>query len=79
MKLNELVKLLPPKTDVTLEIIEETTPNGIYAEEILERYPHAVDYEIVNIEPGIACLEDNDEPTLMVEVTNAKGESECLG
>jgi len=78
MKLNELVKLMEPKTDVTLEIIEETTPNGIYAEEILERYPHAANYTIVSIEPAIAYLEDNTEPTLMVQLTNRKeSELEC--
>lgn len=70
MKLNELTKVLLPNTDVTLEIVEETRPTGLYAKEILEKYPHAKNYEVISIDPGIAYLEDNNEPTLMIEVSN---------
>ena len=76
MKLTELINVLLPEADITFEIKEETRPTGLYAKEILEKYPHAKNYEVISIEPAIAYLEDNSEPTLMIEVSNGQEESQ---
>lgn len=73
MKLKELVNVLAPNENVDFVIRGETHPNGMYAREVLESYPHAENYEVIEVASEIAHLEDNLEPTLFVEVTNGKG------
>lgn len=70
MTLIELIYRLEPDTEVTLEIVEETAPAGMYARDILERYPHVKHCEVVNIYP--AWYTDDSKkiiPILGIEVS----------
>ncbi|MTD40091.1 hypothetical protein GIX45_16030 [Erwinia sp. CPCC 100877] len=75
IELIELINVLDPKTDVTFEIVEETCPSGFYAKGVLEKYPHAIHYQVTKLDAGYYTNEAGKiMPTLVIVVSNGKRE-----
>lgn len=75
MKLHELLKVVNPEEDVTFEIIESTYPAGMFAGEVLQKYPEASEYNVISVFPATTYCEGNEDVhTLCIEVSKYKKE-----
>lgn len=72
MKLKDLLSVVDPMQDITLEIAELTAPEGIYAKDIKKLRPMALEMEVVDIHTAYINVEDSVETTLGVVVTGGK-------
>lgn len=72
MKLKDLLKVVDPMQDITLEIAELTAPEGIYAKDIPEMRPMALEMDIVDVHTAWYNAEDSIETTLGVVVKGGK-------
>ena len=72
MKLKDLLKVVDPMQDITLEIAELTAPEGIYAKDIPEMRPMALEMDIVDVHTAWYNTEDSIETTLGVVVKGGK-------
>lgn len=72
MKLKDLLEVVDPTQDITLEISELTAPEGIYAKDIQRLRPTAVEMDIVDVHTAWYNGEDSIETTLGVVVTGGK-------
>lgn len=70
MKVKELVKVIPPKTDIAFEIIEDTFPEGYYSHELLDKFPSSAECEIIWVSPSIAYDTPQGTPSLHVEASS---------
>ena len=69
MKLKDLLNVVDPMQDITLEIAELTAPEGIYAKDIQKLLPMALEMEVVGVHTAWYNGEDCIETTLGVVVT----------
>lgn len=86
MKLKDLLEVVDPMQDITLEIAELTAPEGIYAKDIQKLRPMALELEVEDVhtawysEEGVyygldfepVVEEDNIKTTLVIVVTGGK-------
>lgn len=72
MKLKDLLNVVDPMQDITLEIAELTAPEGIYAKDIPEMRPMALEMEVVDVHTAWYKAEDSIETTLGVVVKGGK-------
>lgn len=72
MKLKDLIETADPMQDITLEIAELTAPEGIYAKDIPEMRPMALEMDIVDVHTAWYNGEDSIETTLGVVVAGGK-------
>lgn len=72
MKLKDLLKVVDPMQDITLEIAELTAPEGIYAKDIPEMRPMDLEMDIVDVHTAWYEAEDSIETTLGVVVKGGK-------
>ena len=71
MILGDLINVLYQETDMTFEIVEETYPEGIFAKDILTKYPHAEKYKVIFLGSGYYTDKDGEIiSTIVVEVSN---------
>lgn len=68
MKLKDLLNVVDPMQDITLEIAELTAPEGIYAKDIQKLRPMALEMEVVEVHTAWYNGEDSVETTLGVVV-----------
>lgn len=78
MKLKDLLKVVDPMQDITLEISELTAPEGFYAKDIPKMRPIALEMEVEDVHTvwyhsmdGVYA-EDSIESSLGVVVTGGK-------
>ena len=69
MKLKDLLEVVDPMQDITLEIAELTASEGIYAKDIQKLRPMALEMEVVDVHTAWYNGEDSIETTLGVVVT----------
>lgn len=69
MKLKDLLEVVDPMQDITLEIAELTALEGIYAKDIQKLRPMALEMEVVDVHTAWYNGEDSIETTLGVVVT----------
>lgn len=72
MKLKDLLEVVDPMQDITLEIAELTAPEGIYAKDIQKLRPMALEMEVVDVHTAWYNGEDSIETTLGVVVEGGK-------
>lgn len=68
MKLKDLIEVVDPMQDITLEIAELTAPEGIYAKDIQNLRPMALEMEVVDVHTAWCNGDDSIETTLGVVV-----------
>lgn len=68
MKLKDLLEVVDPMQDITLEIAELTAPEGIYAKDIQKLRPMTLEMEVVDVHTAWYNGEDCIETTLEVVV-----------
>lgn len=72
MKLKDLLKVVDPMQDITLEIAEVTAPEGIYAQDIPVLREQALEMKVVDVHTAWYNAEDSIETTLGVVVKGGK-------
>lgn len=72
MKLKDLLEVVDPMQDITLEIVELTAPEGIYAKDIQKLRSRALEMEVVDVHTAWYNAEDSIETTLGVIVKGGK-------
>lgn len=72
MKLKDLLKVVDRMQDITLEIAGVMAPEGIYAQDIPEMRPMALEMDIVDVHTAWYNTEDSIETTLGVVVKGGK-------
>ena len=68
MKLKDLLEVVDPMQDITLEIAELTAPEGIYAKDIQKLRSMALEMEVIDVHTARYNGEENIETTLGVVV-----------
>lgn len=68
MKLKDLLEVVDPMQDITLEIAGLTAPEGIYAKDIQKLRLMALEMEVIDVHTAWYNGEDNIETTLGVVV-----------
>ena len=66
MKLKDLLNVVDPMQDITLEIAGLIAPEGIYAKDIQKLRPMALEMEVVDVHTAWYNGEDSVEITLRV-------------
>lgn len=72
MKLKDLLEVVDPMQDITLEIAGLIAPDGIYAKDIQKLRPMALEMEVVDVHTAWYNGEDSVEITLIVVVEGGK-------
>lgn len=72
MKLKDLLEVVDPMQDITLEIAGLTAPEGIYAKDIQKLRLMALEIEVIDVHTAWYNGEDSIETTLGVVVKGGK-------